>query len=709
MAKQKIGVLEAVMVLNDEQYTRRMQAAIGKTVEFEQSLQAKLRVVDRLGQNLAKTGAALTKGLTLPLVAATTAVTAFTRRFAGNLDQVDKFAVRSGLARTTVQEMQFALEQVGASFESVQRVSARLQQTMYDSGKTSNEQTRALQDLGVSAFNADGSLRKIDSVLPEVISRLQSMQDKTKRNALAAKLFGQRLVVDLLPVLDAGAGSFEALTEHARRLGLVLSDDQVKAGTAFKDLWDQITLQLKAAMASIAVDLIPLLKTVFVPIITGMVIPALKQLGDMIGELSKSFGALDPRTRATILLITGLVAALGPLLLVTGKAIGLLVGVGKVIVSAIGALKLLGSAVGLATAPIWLKVLALTALVAAIYAVGRNAEAFGEFFAAMWEKLASQTLSRIRIIIGTIIGLIGVLSQFGATVGPVMAGLEALGVPMAGVAKRSLDVYASLAPVNNELKQLYDNLGDIKEGFDQSFAGRSIQTFGQLMDEVVKTASSDWEALKKAIGSTLDLLSTAPDVLDPPTVALAETTEEASALADMIAERWGVDVNEMLLKSADTIRAAVVDSGATLKEFGSTVLAEAKKFVRAKMFEAVAAYVASALTNIPFPFGLIAAGIAAAGVTALFNTIVPFAEGGIVTSPTLGLVGEAGPEAIIPLSSSTAFFGGTDRRVVRELRGLKRELRRKNTSPTVITTVDGRRIVQDNLLSVERTYKVITK
>lgn len=31
-------------------------------------------------------------------------------------------------------------------------------------------------------------------------------------------------------------------------------------------------------------------------------------------------------------------------------------------------------------------------------------------------------------------------------------------------------------------------------------------------------------------------------------------------------------------------------------------------------------------------------------------SIVPFANGGIVTSPTLGLVGEAGPEAIIPLS-----------------------------------------------------------
>ena len=40
----------------------------------------------------------------------------------------------------------------------------------------------------------------------------------------------------------------------------------------------------------------------------------------------------------------------------------------------------------------------------------------------------------------------------------------------------------------------------------------------------------------------------------------------------------------------------------------------------------------------------------------------PFAEGGIVTGPTLGLVGEAGPEAIIPLDRLNQFggFGGGD-------------------------------------------------
>lgn len=39
--------------------------------------------------------------------------------------------------------------------------------------------------------------------------------------------------------------------------------------------------------------------------------------------------------------------------------------------------------------------------------------------------------------------------------------------------------------------------------------------------------------------------------------------------------------------------------------------------------------------------------------------ILPFAEGGIVTRPTLGLVGEAGPEAIIPLDKAGGIGGTT--------------------------------------------------
>lgn len=49
------------------------------------------------------------------------------------------------------------------------------------------------------------------------------------------------------------------------------------------------------------------------------------------------------------------------------------------------------------------------------------------------------------------------------------------------------------------------------------------------------------------------------------------------------------------------------------------------------------------------PFGIAGGVAAAAAIFAAIKAFTPFADGGVVTRPTMGLVGEAGPEAIIPL------------------------------------------------------------
>lgn len=57
---------------------------------------------------------------------------------------------------------------------------------------------------------------------------------------------------------------------------------------------------------------------------------------------------------------------------------------------------------------------------------------------------------------------------------------------------------------------------------------------------------------------------------------------------------------------------------------------------------------ASSVASIPY-VGWIMAGAAALGLVATLASIPKFAEGGVAFSPTLGVFGEAGPEAIIPL------------------------------------------------------------
>ena len=107
--------------------------------------------------------------------------------------------------------------------------------------------------------------------------------------------------------------------------------------------------------------------------------------------------------------------------------------------------------------------------------------------------------------------------------------------------------------------------------------------------------------------------------------------------------------------------------------------------------EGVLGAIAAALTETVFGIpwaGAILVGIALiAAALAATGNLPGFAEGGIVTKPTLALIGESGPEAVVPLSGPNAgggFGGGQqtiiiqlDRRTLTEtvLRGMPREVR----------------------------------
>ena len=60
----------------------------------------------------------------------------------------------------------------------------------------------------------------------------------------------------------------------------------------------------------------------------------------------------------------------------------------------------------------------------------------------------------------------------------------------------------------------------------------------------------------------------------------------------------------------------------------------------------------------------VSAGIATGGMSEVIRAVPKFADGGIVTRPTLGLVGEAGPEAIIPLSQARSMGGSVNVSIV---------------------------------------------
>lgn len=108
--------------------------------------------------------------------------------------------------------------------------------------------------------------------------------------------------------------------------------------------------------------------------------------------------------------------------------------------------------------------------------------------------------------------------------------------------------------------------------------------------------------------------------------------------------------------------AKVLDVGIQVVQFFSDSLVGSIKAFVDEVKEAVT-WVEKLITSIAKVGGGVLGSIGSAigGAVSAVSSVIPhFATGGIVSSPTIALIGEAGPEAIVPLSGSSAGnFGGS--------------------------------------------------
>ena len=148
------------------------------------------------------------------------------------------------------------------------------------------------------------------------------------------------------------------------------------------------------------------------------------------------------------------------------------------------------------------------------------------------------------------------------------------------------------------------------------------------------------------------------------TVSLPEDLEnDSNSLMDTfmkmipVVDRLGEQLSNSFMQGANS-----------MKEFALNAKMAAQEAIGAFIAEGVAAAISSSLKNPAFAINPalipIVAGLAGGLAKTAFNELIPeFAEGGIVSGPTMGLIGEypgasANPEVIAPLDKLKNMIGG---------------------------------------------------
>lgn len=270
--------------------------------------------------------------------------------FASTGDQLEKMRARTGFTAQALSELGFAAEQGGASIDQLDRSLAAMARfsVMVERGlKTS---TDLLDMLGVSVDQfKNASPEERFKLLAEALSQVE---DETLRAGIALNVFG-RSGRELLPMLEGGRASIEALQEEARRLGITLTDDDADAAAELTDAMNRLRRQLKAVVVQIGAAL--------APVLTELQQNIAPLISSIIGWVKEN------RTLViTIFKIAAAVSAAGVGLIFLG---GLIVGFGATIgglvtiIGAVGtAIALLGKVVALLLSPLGLVILAVVAL-----------------------------------------------------------------------------------------------------------------------------------------------------------------------------------------------------------------------------------------------------------------------------------------------------------------------------------------------------------
>lgn len=217
----------------------------------------------KLGETLKTIGRALAVGLVAigtAVIAAGTALVGMTVDAAAYADEMLTQSSITGMSVESLQAYSYAADLVDVSLETMTGSMAKNIKSMSNASQGSAKFADAYKELGVSVTNTDGTLRDSETVYWEAIDALGQVANETERDALAMQLFGKS-AQDLNPLIAQGSEGIAALTEEAKRMGAVLSEDSIEKLGEFDDSVQRLKQGSLAAKRVMGTVLLPQLQT----------------------------------------------------------------------------------------------------------------------------------------------------------------------------------------------------------------------------------------------------------------------------------------------------------------------------------------------------------------------------------------------------------------------------------------------------------------
>lgn len=185
-----------------------------------------------------------------------------------------------------------------------------LRSTITRLAKPVGEAEKAVNDLGISITNADGTMKPLSQTMVELREKFAGLTEEQKAQ-YAAMLAGQEGMSGLLAIVNASDEDFQKLTDEINNANGAAED----MASVMMDNTAGAVEQLKGALESAGI------------LIGEKLTPYIRQLAEWITGLVEKFNNLSAEQQDQIVKWGLIFAAVGPILLVMSRLIGVVSGV----------------------------------------------------------------------------------------------------------------------------------------------------------------------------------------------------------------------------------------------------------------------------------------------------------------------------------------------------------------------------------------------